>query len=154
MSALHSSKKPAPPDPGIPSRILAIDYGQKRTGIAVTDPFRMIATGLTTVPTIELLSFLSQYCSAEKVGLILIGYPLSLDDTATHATPLVEIMMTKIREKLPTIPIVPVDERYTSQRAVQVMVEGGMKKKDRRKKEMVDQIAATLILQDYLQHSA
>jgi putative Holliday junction resolvase len=132
------------------ARILCIDYGGKRTGIAVTDPLQIIASALTTVPTKELIPFLKDYMLREQVELILIGEPLNLDDSATHATPLVKAAIVRLRKEFPHIPIETVDERYTSKMASRAMVEMGMKKKDRRKKENIDQIAATIMLQEYL----
>lgn len=133
------------------SRILCIDYGGKRTGIAVTDPLQIIATALTTVDTKELIPFLKKYIAQEAVELILIGEPLNLDDTATHATPLVKAAIVKLKKEFPSIPIQTVDERYTSKMASRAMIEMGMKKKDRRIKGNTDQIAATIMLQEYLQ---
>lgn len=133
------------------SRILCIDYGGKRTGIAVTDPLQIIATALTTVDTKELIPFLKKYVAQEAVELILIGEPLNLDDTATHATPLVKAAIVKLKKEFPSIPIQTVDERYTSKMASRAMIEMGMKKKDRRIKGNTDQIAATIMLQEYLQ---
>ena len=135
-------------------RILAIDYGLKRTGIAVTDPFKIIASGLTTVDSKELIPFLKKYFSEEQVELIIIGDPKNLDDSDTHATPLVVKCIKELQKHFPGIPVKTVDERYSSRLAVQSMVESGMKKKDRRNKALVDEIAATIILQQYLQHTA
>ena len=132
-------------------RIVCIDYGAKRTGIAVTDPFQLIATALTTVDTKELFSFLKEYTKKEAVELFLVGAPLNLDDSETHATPLVRQFINRLKKELPLIPVQTLDERYTSKMAVRAMVDMGMKKKDRRKKENIDQIAATLMLQEYLQ---
>lgn len=133
------------------SRILCIDYGGKRTGLAVTDPLKIIATSLTTVETKDLISFLKKYFAREPVELILIGEPLNLDDTATHATPLVKAAIIKLTKEFPAIPIKTVDERFTSKMASRAMLEMGMKKKDRRIKGNTDQIAATIMLQEYLQ---
>jgi len=133
------------------SRIICIDYGGKRTGLAVTDPLKIIATSLTTVETKDLISFLKKYFLQEPVELILIGEPLNLDDTATHATPLVKAAISKLKKEFPTIPIQTVDERFTSKMASRAMVEMGMKKKDRQKKGNIDQVAATIMLQEYLQ---
>jgi putative Holliday junction resolvase len=132
------------------ARILAIDYGLKRTGLAVTDPFRIIATALTTVSSRELIPFLKDYFKKESVDQIIIGLPLNWDESATHATPLVEKCVLELKKNFPGIPIEKVDERFTSKMAKNSMLEMGMKKKDRRKKELVDQIAATIILQEYL----
>ncbi len=134
------------------SRIICIDYGGKRTGLAVTDPFKIIATALTTVETKDLFSFLKKYFQQEDVELILIGEPLNLDDSATHATPLVKQAIVRLKKEFPTIPIQTVDERYTSKMASRAMVEMGMKKKDRQVKGNIDQIAATIMLQEYLQN--
>ena len=133
------------------ARILCIDYGGKRTGLAVTDPLQIIATALTTVETKELIPYLKKYFVLEAVELILIGEPLNLDDTATHATPLVKAAIQKLTKEFPHIPIKTVDERYTSKMASRAMIEMGMKKKDRQVKGNTDQIAATIMLQEYLQ---
>jgi putative holliday junction resolvase len=121
------------------ARILAIDYGGKRTGLAVTDPLQIIATGLITIESKELIPFLKKYFSTEAVELIIIGLPKNWDESDTHGTPLVQAA------------IKTVDERYTSKMAKDAMLEMGMKKKDRRVKGNVDLIAATIILQEYLQ---
>ena len=131
-------------------RILAIDYGLKRTGLAVTDPLKIIATGLTTVNSKDLLPFLKDYFAKEQVELIIIGEPKNMDDSDTHATPLVEKCIKELQKKFPTIPVKKVDERFTSKMASQAMIEMGMKKKQRRDKKLVDEIAATILLQDYL----
>jgi len=132
------------------ARILCIDYGGKRTGIAVTDPFKIIATGLTTVDSHELISFLKKYFLQEEVELIVIGEPKNLDDSDTHATPLVKEAIKKLQKEFPLIPIKTVDERFTSKMAKQAMIDIGMKKKDRQNKRTVDEIAATMMLQEYL----
>ena len=134
------------------ARILCIDYGLKRTGIAVTDPLKIIASGLTALDTKDVLPFLRNYFQQEQVELILLGEPKNLDDTDTHATSLVEEFKKKLQKEFPSILIEKVDERYTSKRAVQAMIEMGMKKKDRRNKKNVDEIAATIMLQEYLLH--
>ena len=136
------------------ARILAIDYGGKRTGLAVTDPLQIIATGLSTIESKELIPFLKKYFAAEEVELIIIGLPKNWDDTATHGTPLVEAAIKKLKKEFPLVPIKTVDERYTSKMAKQAMLEMGMKKKDRRVKGNVDVIAATIILQEYMQNLA
>ena len=133
------------------SRILSIDYGGKRTGLAVTDPLKIIATGLCTVETPKLMTFLKDYLSKEKVELIIIGMPVNWDDTATHATPLVKKFISQLQKDFPGITIVEVDERFTSKLASQAMVQMGMKKKQRQNKAMIDEIAATIMLQEYLQ---
>ncbi len=134
------------------ARIICIDYGGKRCGLAVTDPLQIIATALTTVATKELYTYLAAYFAKEPVELILIGEPLNLDDTPTHATPLVKKAIEELAKKFPQIPIQTVDERFSSKNAVRAMVEMGMKKKDRQDKKNVDQIAATILLQEYLSH--
>ena len=133
------------------ARIICIDYGGKRTGLAVTDPLKIIATALTTVETNNLISFLKDYFSKEDVELILIGEPLNLDDSPTHATPLVHRGIKQLQKEFPNIPVKTIDERFTSKLASQAMVQMGMKKKERRKKENIDQIAAAIMLQEYLQ---
>lgn len=131
-------------------RILAIDYGLKRTGIAVTDPLKIIATGLTTVPSNTLIAFLKEYFSKEDVELVIIGEPKNLDDSDTHATPIVKSMIKKLMKEFPDKRIKTVDERYTSKMASQAMIDMGMKKMKRRSKALVDEIAATIMLQEYL----
>ncbi len=136
------------------ARIICIDYGGKRCGLAVTDPLQIIATALTTVATKDLYTYLTDYFAKEPVELILIGEPLNLDDTPTHATPLVKKAIIELGKKFPTIPIQTVDERFSSKNAVRAMIEMGMKKKDRQDKKNVDQIAATILLQEYLTNRA
>lgn len=132
------------------ARILSIDYGKKRTGIAVTDPLQIIATGLTTVETPKLFPFLKDYFSKEQVELIIMGEPKNWDDTDTHATPLVKKAVERLKKEFPAIPIKMVDERFTSKMASQAMIEMGLKKKQRQNKALVDEIAATIMLQEYL----
>jgi putative Holliday junction resolvase len=131
-------------------RILSIDFGGKRTGIAVTDPLKIIATGLKTVETNKLMAFLKEYCSSEEVELIIIGMPVNWDDSATHATPLVKSFVHRLNKELPSVPVKEVDERYTSKLASQAMLQMGLKKKQRQNKAMIDEIAATIMLQEYL----
>jgi putative Holliday junction resolvase len=131
-------------------RILSIDYGLKRTGIAVTDPLQIIATGLTTVESKQLIPFLKNYFSSEKVELIIIGEPKNWDDTDTHATPLVEKCIKDLQKNFPSMPIKKVDERFTSKMAKDSMLEMGLTKKQRRNKALVDEIAATILLQEYM----
>ena len=135
------------------ARILSIDYGGKRTGLAVTDPFKIIATGLQTVETPKLVSFLKNYFSKEQVELVIIGMPVNWDDTATHATPLVQKFIKEFQKNFPSIPIKEVVERFTSKLASQAMLQMGLKKKQRQNKAMLDEIAATIMLQEYLQHN-
>jgi len=131
-------------------RIISIDYGAKRTGLAVTDPLQIIATGLTTVESKQLIPFLKDYFAREEVELIIIGEPKNWDDTDTHATPLVEKIIKQLEKNFPKIPIKKVDERYTSKMAKDAMLEMGLKKMQRRNKKLVDEIAATILLQEYM----
>ena len=132
------------------ARILSIDYGGKRTGLAVTDPLQIIATGLETIESRELIPWLKKYLLREEVELIIIGLPKNWDESDTHGTPLVEAAIKKIQKEFPAMPLKTVDERYSSKMAKDAMLEMGMKKKDRRVKGNVDVIAATIILQEYL----
>jgi putative Holliday junction resolvase len=132
------------------ARIMAIDYGLKRTGLAVTDPLQIIATGLMTIESPKLIAFLKDYVKKEPVELIIIGEPKNWDDSDTHATPLVRQIMVRLLKEFPGIPLLPVDERYTSKMASRAMIEMGLKKKQRRNKALVDEIAATILLQEYL----
>ena len=132
------------------ARILSIDYGGKRTGLAVTDPLQIIATGLETIESKELIPWLKKYVAQEDVELIIIGLPKNWDESDTHGTPLVEAAIKKIQKEFPAMPLKTVDERYSSKMAKDAMLEMGMKKKDRRDKKNVDLIAATIILQEYL----
>jgi len=134
------------------SRILAIDYGLKRTGLAVTDPLKIIATGLTTVESKQLIAFLKDYFSKEEVELMIIGEPKNLDDSDTHVTQLVRNIIKELQKNFPAIPVKTVDERFTSKMASRAMIEMGLKKKQRQNKALVDEIAATIMLQEYLKH--
>lgn len=134
------------------ARILAIDYGAKRTGLAVTDPLQIIATALTTIETRNFVSFLKDYFAKEQVEKMIIGMPLNLDDSPTHGTPLVQQAIKTLQKHFPHIPIETVDERFTSKMAKDAMLEMGLKKSERRDKKRVDQIAATIMLQEYMQH--
>jgi putative holliday junction resolvase len=133
------------------ARILAIDYGGKRTGLAVTDPLQIIATGLETIHSKDLIPYLKKYFAAEQVELIVIGLPVNWDESDTHGTPLVKAAIKSLEKNFPAMPIKTVDERYTSKMAKDAMLQMGMKKKDRQVKGNVDIIAATIILQEYLQ---
>lgn len=132
-------------------RILSIDFGLKRTGIAVTDPLRIIATALETVETKNLFNFLSAYFQKEKVDEIVIGLPKTLQNEDSQSAPFVRAFAEECQKKFPDKPIHFVDERFTSSIAKQTMLDGGMKKKDRRIKGNVDKISATLILQSYME---
>ncbi len=131
-------------------RILCIDYGLKRTGIAVTDPLKIIATGLTTIHPKELIPFLKDYVAREPVELFLVGWPTNWDDSDTHATAHVAKFITLLEKHFPAIPVRKTDERYTSKMAKDAMLEMGLKKTQRRNKALVDEIAATIMLQEYL----
>jgi putative Holliday junction resolvase len=132
------------------ARILAIDFGKKRTGIAVTDELQIIASGLTTVNTVDLLSFLKEYTSKEKVELFIVGQPKQMDNSDSESEALMLPFIQKIEKLFPQIPIKRIDERFTSKMAFQTMIDSGMKKKQRRNKAMVDEISATIILQSFL----
>jgi putative Holliday junction resolvase len=131
-------------------RILAIDYGLKRTGIAVTDPLKIIATALTTIESARIFTFLEAYLKEEKVELILIGDPKNLDDSPTDATPHVHRIIGILHRKFPEIPVLPVDERHSSVIASRALLDMGLKKSRRREKGLVDQVAAAMMLQEYL----
>lgn len=132
-------------------RILAIDYGRKRTGIAVTDILQLIANGLTTVPTHQLLDFLKTYMSKEPVECIVVGLPKKMDGQLSENERNIRPFVAKLRELYPTIPVVYYDERFTSVLAHQAMLDGGLKRKDRQNKALVDEISATIILQSYME---
>ena len=132
------------------SQILAMDYGAKRTGIAVTDDLQIIASGLTTVPTENLLNFLEEYLEKEQVELFLIGEPKQMNNTASESEGMILKFIKKLKKRFPSVPLKRVDERFTSKMAVQTMIESGLKKKKRQDKGLVDEISATIILQSYL----
>lgn len=132
-------------------RIIAIDYGIKRTGLAVTDPLKIIASPLETVQTNNLIQWLKDYFNSEEVERIVIGMPTNLDQSDTHTTQPVKSFIAQLKSEFPKLPISPIDERYTSKIAQQAMALGGMKKKDRRRKENVDKISASIILQSYME---
>lgn len=135
-------------------RLLAIDYGTKRCGIAVSDPLQIIANGLITVHAKDLLTFLETYLQKEAVELIIVGEPKNLNGQATDATAYVNAFVKQLKKKFPTIKIARIDERFTSKIAFQTMVDAGLKKKARQNKELVDQISATIILQSYMASNA
>lgn len=132
------------------ARIIAIDFGKKRTGIAVSDPLQIIATALETVDSNELIGYLKKYIAAEPVEKVLVGYPLNMDDSPTHTTPLVEKFILKFGNVFPQMPVEKIDERMTSKMASQAISGMGLKKKDREKKELIDTVSAVMMLQDYL----
>jgi putative holliday junction resolvase len=133
-------------------RIMAIDYGGKRTGIAVTDPLQIIATGLMTIETPKLMVFLKTYIPAESVELVLVGMPTNWDDSDTHNTANVRRFIEAFKKAHPATPIQEVDERYTSKMASHAISQMGLKKKRREQKGLIDEVAATIILQEYLQN--
>lgn len=130
---------------------MGIDYGRKRTGIAVTDPLQIIAGNLATVPTHTLMQFIKDYMAKEAVERIVIGLPTQLNGQPSESMRYIEPFVNRLRKELPEVPVVMYDERFTSTLAHQAMLDGGMKKSDRRDKSRVDAIAATIILNDYLQ---
>lgn len=134
------------------SRILAIDYGIKRTGIAVTDEMQMIAFGLTTVASETTIAFLKDYFSKEKVELVIVGEPKQMDGTPSQSAEIINAFVTKFQEAFPEMSVERVDERFTSKMAFQTMIDSGLNKKQRQNKALVDEIAATIILQDYLRY--
>ena len=131
-------------------RLLAIDYGTKRTGIAVTDELQIIASGLTTVSTPDLILFLKDYVSKETVDKIVVGLPKQMDNTHSESEVYIQKFLVKLEKQIPNISIVRVDERFTSKMAFQTMIDGGLSKKQRTNKALVDEISATLILQSYM----
>jgi putative Holliday junction resolvase len=132
------------------ARILAIDYGQKRSGIAITDPMQIIANSLTTVPSSELIGFLKDYLRKESVDLFVVGYPKQMNNSPSEAVIYVDVLIQKLKLAFPDKEIVLMDERFTSKMAVQAMIEGGVKKKARQNKALVDAVSAAIILQSYL----
>ncbi|MEN8187744.1 MAG: Holliday junction resolvase RuvX [Bacteroidota bacterium] len=131
-------------------RILAFDYGEKRTGIAVTDELQIIASGLTTIETDKIIPFLKNYLKNENVELFLIGEPKQMDNSASESEILIKPFIEKLKSEFSHIPIKRVDERFTSKMAFQTMIDSGLKKKQRKNKALLDEISATIILQSYL----
>lgn len=131
-------------------RVLAIDYGQKRTGIAVTDEMQIIASGLTTVASETAIEFLTTYFNNEKVEKVLVGEPKQMNNEPSQSTAVIEAFVAKFVKAFPDMPLVRVDERFTSKMAVRVMIDSGLKKKQRQNKALIDEISATIMLQDYL----
>jgi putative Holliday junction resolvase len=132
------------------SRILAIDYGIKRTGIAITDELQIIASGLTTIPSETAIAFLTAYFSKENVSKVIIGEPKQMNGEPSESTPIIEKFVAAFKTAFPEMQIVRVDERFTSKIAFKIMIYSGLKKKQRQNKGLVDEIAATILLQDYL----
>ena len=131
-------------------RILSIDYGIKRTGLAVTDELQIIASGLTTIPSSEVMFFLKDYFSKENVAKVLIGEPKQMNGKPSQSAPIIEKFVDDFKAIFPEIKVERVDERFTSKMAFQTMIDSGLKKKQRQNKALVDEIAATIMLQDYL----
>jgi putative Holliday junction resolvase len=132
-------------------RILAIDYGQKRVGIAVTDEFQIIANGLTTVHSKDILSFLKDYVSKEKVDCFVVGEPKQMNNLPSESVKFINPFIKQLKKSFPEIPIERVDERFTSKMASQTIIDAGLKKKDRQNKALVDTISATIILQSFME---
>ncbi|BDW93184.1 putative pre-16S rRNA nuclease [Flagellimonas marinaquae] len=132
------------------ARVLALDFGKVRTGIAVTDELQLIASGLTTVDTKDLLKFLEDYIKKESVERFVVGLPKQMDNTASESEVLIQDFLKQLSAKFPAMPVERQDERFTSKMAFQSMLDSGIKKKKRRDKALVDEISATLILQAYL----
>lgn len=132
------------------SRILALDYGEKRIGIAVTDEMQIIASGLATVPTSDIFEFLKEYVKQEKVELFLVGEPKQMNNTASESEKYIKPFLSKLAKMFSDTPIKRVDERFTSKMAFQTMIDSGLKKKQRQNKALIDEISATIILQSYL----
>ena len=135
-------------------RLLCIDYGRRRCGIAVTDTLRIVATGLTTVPTASLMAFIKEYISREPVDAIVIGRPVTMQGTPSESMRYITPAVARMRKEIPDMELIFWDERFTSAIAHRAMIDGGMKKQDRRDKAVVDRMAATIILNDYLQSRA
>ncbi|MEC4050848.1 Holliday junction resolvase RuvX [Flavobacterium sp. SUN046] len=132
------------------ARIVAIDYGIKRTGIAVTDDFQIIASGLTTIASETAIAFLTDYFQKEKVEMVLVGEPKQMDGTPSQSAEIIEKFVALFKKNFPDMPLTRVDERFTSKMAFQTMIDSGLKKKQRQNKALIDEIAATIMLQDYL----
>lgn len=132
------------------SKILAIDYGQKRVGLAITDDHQLIASGLTTIHSKDIFEYLNSIFSKENISIVVVGVAKNLDNTPSQSSKFIEPFVVKLSKQFPEITIQRVDERFTSKMAFQTMIDAGLKKKDRRNKALVDQISATIILQSFL----
>ena len=132
-------------------RVMAIDYGSKRTGLAVTDPDRIIATGLATIPSSDVLKYLQEYFSREKVDIIVVGEPKNMDNTASDSARFIEPFVRSLKNRFKDMKIERMDERFTSKMAFQTILDSGIKKMDRRNKGLIDEVSAVIILQSYLQ---
>jgi putative Holliday junction resolvase len=137
------------------ARIIAIDYGSKRVGLAVTDNLKIIATALETVHSKDVLDFLEKYLQKEEVEAFVVGMPKNLDGKDTHNTQLVEVFVKSLKKKFPTIPVHLIDERFTSKIALDAMISGGSKKKDRNNKSgNIDKVSAVILLQDFMSRNS
>ena len=134
------------------ARILSIDFGQKRTGIAVTDDFQIIASGLTTIPSTDIIPFLKTYLSKENVETVIIGEPKQMNGLPSESSEIIEKFIAQFHTEFPNMKMERVDERFTSKMAFQTMIDSGLKKKQRQNKGLIDEIAATILLQDYLNY--
>ncbi len=143
---MHQNKNPMP-------RVLAIDYGEKRTGLAVTDELQLIASGLTTLPSPTVIAFLKEYFAKEKVEKVILGEPKQMNGLPSESAVVIEKFVAQFKIHFPEMPLERVDERFTSKMAFQTMIDSGLKKKQRQNKALVDEIAATILLQDYLLRS-
>lgn len=132
-------------------RILAIDYGKKRVGLAVTDPLQLIANKLTTVAAPEIFDFLTNYFNTEKVDLVVVGYPVTLKNEASESIRYINPFLKQFQKKFPEMRIELMDERFTSKLAFQTMIDAGLKKKERQNKSLIDAVSATIILQSYME---
>ncbi len=132
-------------------RILSIDYGRKRTGLAVTDTMQIIASGLTTVQSSQLIPFLREYTAKEQVEKFIVGLPKQMNNELSESWKYIKPFVDSLKKNFPSIPVEMIDERFTSVMAHQAMRDGGLKKKDRQNKALVDEISATIILQGYLE---
>lgn len=134
-------------------RIVGIDFGEKRIGVAATDPLRIVANGIDTIPTEQIYTFLQQYVAKEEVDLFVVGMPKTLRNELAVVASKVNAFIEKLRQIFPTIPVETIDERFTSVLAQRAMIDGGLKKKARQNKALIDKISATLILQSYLEQN-
>ena len=132
-------------------RILAIDYGKKRTGIAVTDPLQIIANGLDTIPSHDLIDFLTKYFQKEKVDTVVLGYPKQMNNQPSESVVYIDPFINRFKKVFPDLKLELVDERFTSKLAFQAMIDGGLKKQQRKNKALIDKVSATIILQSYLE---
>ncbi len=131
-------------------RIVGIDYGRKRVGVAVSDPLGIFASALETVPAAKIIDYLKNYTQNNKVVRFVVGYPMNLNGKPAECAQYVDVFLKQLKKQFPQIPVVLEDERFTSQLAMKAMIAGGMKKSDRREKENVDKISAAIILQSYM----